>query len=223
MNGISLKRSFNRWDRRTDLKGAIFKNHIVESKHNAFATRDETGNINGSGGLLQEQIYTIVKILNLSISTTVSDGSVRWMRNGSWTGLYGLLQSREVDILSTGELWMFTPLYQFQIRNSFLSFCPNPTLITLTLMGAIQPKNTLDTWAYIKVFGVPQWTVYLTLLVVFVTAITVSEACLEPKKTEPHFSHFLSNIAMSYLFTIQQGSHSNINRATRLLSSQLQC
>ena len=85
-------------------------------------------------------------------------------------------------------------------------------------MGGIQTKNTLDTWAYIKVFGVSQWTVHLTLLVVLVTALTVSETCLEPKKTESHFSHLVSNIAMSYLFSLQQGSHSNINHATRLLS-----
>ena len=199
------------------MKGATFKNNIVGNSWSAFATRDETGNINGSGGFLQEQIYTIVKRLNLTMSTTVSEGLFRWMRNGSITGHTGLLQRREVDISSSGELWMFNGILSVML-NSYISYCPNPQQTTITLMGAIQTKNTLDTWAYIKVFGVPQWTVYLTLLVVFVTAITVSEACLEPKKTESHFSHFLSNIAMSYLFTIQQGSHSNINRATRLLS-----
>ena len=66
-NGISLLASMNRWDRRTDLKGAPFINSVVEYRPNVAFIRDEYGNITGTEGIYQEQLFYITDKLNLTI------------------------------------------------------------------------------------------------------------------------------------------------------------
>ena len=49
-NGFEFERSLNRWERRTDLRGAKFFNGFGINGDWANVTRDETGNITGSKG-----------------------------------------------------------------------------------------------------------------------------------------------------------------------------
>ena len=52
--GINLQASMNRWDRRTDLKGATFRNCLLENGHLTYFIKDESGNISGSKGYFQD-------------------------------------------------------------------------------------------------------------------------------------------------------------------------
>ena len=69
MNGFEFERSHNRWERRTDLKGAKFFNCFGFNRKWAEVTRDEKGNINGSKGYYQEILFLVIKRLNLTIIT----------------------------------------------------------------------------------------------------------------------------------------------------------
>ena len=71
-----------------------------------------------------------------------------------------------------------------------------------TYGGAIPTDQTLNTWAYVQVFGILQWTIFFTVLVVLATALTMAEACIKRSENDSHLTHFLSNIAKSFLFCL---------------------
>ena len=91
MNGFKFERGLNRWERRTDLKGAKFYNCFGFNRRWAEVIRDESGMITGSQGYFQDILFLVVKGLNLSIITMepYKDNKNTLFENGSWDGVVG--------------------------------------------------------------------------------------------------------------------------------------
>ena len=68
-NGMRLKKSLNRWERRTDLMGAEFVNAQWHNKGWAELIYDDNGTIVGSWGIFQEMLFYMTDQLNLTMVT----------------------------------------------------------------------------------------------------------------------------------------------------------
>ena len=70
VHGIRLQNYKNRWDRRTDLKGAELVNSLASYGRSwSELVRDTDGNVVGSKGELQNILFYITNRLNLTIKT----------------------------------------------------------------------------------------------------------------------------------------------------------
>ena len=221
-NGINLNGSISRWDRRTDLRGATFRNFMSNWADNGWLTnmtRDHSGKVIGFEGFNQDILIAIVERLNLTMSFITNNEPWQWFDNGSFTSDYGLLQRGDIDVDSSGNIWV-RDLSYFALMRGVFNFLPMDVYRdTITLYGPIATGRTLDTWAYIEVFGALQWGTFFAILVTLTTALTIAEACFKPDENDSHLLHFLSNIAMSLLFFLQGGSHSTVKgQTTQLLS-----
>ena len=213
-DGMMLIKSMNRWDRRTDLRGATFINSLVINDYWAIITKDMHGNINGSKGWFQDKLYYITDNLNLTIEIKLSDKrDFKLLKNGSGTGLFGLLQQKEVDVISSG-LGINLP------RSNFFDF-PIPTYRTsVTLIAALPRGVSLNMWVYVKVFGIYQWMIFSVLLVIIAICLSFMSALNEDQSgrefgTKRGFyktyqlNSVISALSMVYLYTLQMGSHTN--------------
>ena len=68
-NGILLKKSLNRWERRTDLMGAEFVNALWNNGKGASFIYNDNGTIVGSTGYFQEMLFYMTDQLNLTMVT----------------------------------------------------------------------------------------------------------------------------------------------------------
>lgn len=219
-NGIILKMSISRWDRRTDLKRAIFRNclHVENNGWLNYMIRNKNGKFIGVSGFTTEILISFIKRLNLILTTRVTTKPVELLANGTYTGWYGMLQRGWIDVDSTAIRWVHTG-NQNNEKHIYNYLPMDIYRITITLYGPITYENTLDMWAYVEVFGTLEWTIFFVMLLVLATALTIAEACFKPSENDLHLGHFLSNIAMALLFCLQGGSHSTIKGlATKLLS-----
>ena len=66
-------------------------------------------------------------------------------------------------------------------------------------------------WVYVGVFGLVQWSVFVCLLLA--TIVSFAAVCTSRYgNTEMSFSgHVSSGVAMVYLFTLQLGTHPNLD------------
>ena len=98
----------------------------------------------------------------------------------------------------------------------------------LTLIAAIPKGTSINFWVYIRVFGITQWIIFMSLLLLGVSAISfiialtsdVSGREFGTKKSankEYKLNSISSGFALAYLYTIQMGSHTK----SRQLSSRL--
>ena len=220
-NGIVLQKSLNRWDRRTDLKGTTFVNCFASNPGFADFVRDENDNIMGSTGSFQEMLYYITGNLNLTFKIVEAPWEFELLENGSWTGEMGLLQRKEVDVVSS-------VLGITLQRSNFVDY-PFPTdYHPLTLHAAIPKGSAPNMWVFLRVFGPYQWMVFVALLVLlvvglhFITLLSPDKAGKEfgtkrGASKNYHLNSALSEFALVCLYTIQMGSHTN----SKLLASRL--
>ena len=69
-------------------------------------------------------------------------------------------------------------------------------------------------WVYVGVFGVLQWVIFLSLLVVII-AIFGAACFSRNRNVDGTFSdHFISGFGMVYMFTLQMGSYLNTESPT---------
>ena len=204
--GIMLNHSKNRWDRRTDLEGAIFVNSVMNNGLWAKVNKDGNGNIFGSSGYFQDKLFCITDRLNLTLHTKeIPKEEWKLLENGSWTGGIGLLQRKEVDICSVG-------LGVTVKRNSVIDY-PIATLRDKITLIASRPKGTtVNMWVYIEVFGAIQWAIFAALLVTFIMIMTIFSISSHEEEGLPRMNFALSTIGTAYLLTIQQGNHCNVNQ-----------
>ena len=211
--GVTLQQSMNRWDRRIDLKGATFKNCLAENGNWAEFIKDKDGNITGSKGYFQDMLFYITDRLNLTFATVEAQWNVDLLENGSWTGIIGMIQRKEIDVISSG----------LGINSQYSSVIDLPIATDrqpVTLIAA-RPKGTaLSMWAYVRVFGVYQWIIFTMMLMLLGIALTLPHIF---SKVDTHIAFgtkrganmdnqlnsVYSNFALVFLYAIQMGSHTN--------------
>ena len=214
--GINLRASMNRWDRRSDLRGATFRNCLFTTGDWAELIRDEDENVIGSKGYFQDMLFYITEKLNLTIETVEAMEKYSYLlENGSWTGPMGLLQRKEVDVLSIAM--------GIDGRSYFIDF-PLATYRQPVTLDSVIPKGAApNMWVYVEVFGVHQWVIVIVLLVslgsvlsmVPVVNILGTEGKFGTKrgaKKEYQMNSLLSCFVLVYLYAIQMGSHTNSSK-----------
>ena len=209
-NGMVLRKRMNRWDRRTDLKGAIFVNGVSENPGWCDFIRDTNGNLIGTEGWYQEMLFYITDQLNLKVEPFVNPWGSKLLENGSWTGAVGNLQFGKVDTISSG--------LGITLQRSYAINYPIATNRSpLTFIAAIPKGSTPNMWVYVGVFGIYQWMIFLIALLLVATALSLMEILSEDQSdrefgTERESQKNLldssaSALAMVCLYTLQMGSH----------------
>lgn len=225
-NGITFLKGLNRWDRRMDLNGATLNNCATEFAWASGLIKDKSGSIIGSKGYYPEKLFIITDGLNLIVETVECPWNSELLKNGSWIGDIGLLQRREVDVLSTG--------IAINLQRSHYIDYPLPTYRgPLTLIAAIPKGSSPDMWVYVDVFGVYQWIIFISLLVFTVMGLSLFNYVTGDKNgmkfgskrgtsKDYKLSSPYSGFALACLFTIQMGSHINSKQfVPRLLTLTL--
>ena len=203
-NGITLKDTLNRWDRRTDLFGAYFINALTNNGNSAYFTEDTNGNTGcpalhlNSGifgkGTNQDILSYIMKKLNLTCLAIPHDRVNIMADNGSWTGGIGLLQRMKADIVTSG-------LGLSIDRASVIDYLM-PTATGIETLIALKVKGTSPKiWVYLQVFGPLQWFIYMALLfaiIIFYSYLKIFKGQNKSPKRKVHC--ILSAIGMTYLY-----------------------
>lgn len=223
-NGIRFKMSMNRWKRRTDLKGAMFVNGLAFNGIWAEVIKDDKDNIVGSKGFMQDKLFCVTDGLNLTIQTVEYDyrkGRKR-LENGTWAGPFGMLQRKELDVDSVG-ISLNTE------RLEIIDFPIQTHTIPMTFI-ARRPEGTApNMWVYVRVFGVPQWSIFLASLTLLAIGLSLTDVISKAESIESlgmqgekndkyFFNSFLSMISLVYLYTIQMGEHISTRVATGILT-----
>ena len=88
--GMIIQNYKDRWDRRTDLRGAEIVNSLNTYGPWSVLLKDGDGKVVGSMGEMQELIFCITERLNINIKT-IEMPREPWkeLENGSWTGIIG--------------------------------------------------------------------------------------------------------------------------------------
>ena len=227
-SGIRLLNSISRWERRTDLKGASLVNSFWTNEGWSDFIKDNDGNIVGSRGYIQDLLFYITDSLNLTIKTIEYPQPSNLLENGSWTAGRGLLQRKEIDVMSQGSV--ISPSGRFACFGEFVE-CPIATMQLPTVLVASSPNGTaLNVWAYVQVFGITHWIIFLAFLVSMVMGLSIISFFFEddPGKTfgtkrgnqhQYQLSSLGSAIALVYLYLIQMGSHTSTKQnAIRVLT-----
>ena len=199
--GMKLHNYKNRWDRRTDLKGAEIINSLNTYGPWSILLKDSDGNVVGSMGELQELIFCITERLNLTIKT-IEMPREAWkkLENGSWTGGVGVLQRKEADICSNGMGIVYDR--SFDIDFPIAAIYDPITLFAMKPTG-IAPNM----WVYVRVFGVLQWAIYVLLLIAFALVMTMMMLGLREEWQDRQMKYLPTALGTSFLFTIQMGEH----------------
>ena len=222
-NGVRFQISMNRWKRRTDLKGAIFVNGIYSKDIWALPVRDQKGNIIGSQGFMQDKLFYVIDGLNLKIKTVEYENKRKLLENGTWEGPFGMIQRKEIDADSVGVGMNIE-------RLAIIDFPMQTHQIPFVLIARVPEGTALNMWAYISVFGVPQWSIFLATLTLLAIGLSVINSISKDEtitsfgvkrgaKSKYILSSLLSNISLVYLYTLQMGSHTSSQQAaTRIIT-----
>ena len=218
--GVTLQSSMNRWERRTDLGGALLINGVPDRK-----LIKVNGTIIGSEGYFQDKLFYITDRLNLTVKTVESPyegGSM--LANGSWSGCFGMLQRGEIDVDSYGR----------GIRNNPMVDYLSPAYRVPRVMIANRPEGAApNMWVYLRIFGLTQWSIYVASLVLiaiglfFINIVNSETTSISFGSKRGHQHQYelytpISYISLVYLYTIQMGSHTTANQAAaRIISLTL--
>ena len=212
--GMRLHNYKNRWDRRTDLRGAEMVNSLNTLGPWSILLKDVDGNVIGSVGQLQDMIFYITERVNLTIKTVELNLFESWemSENGSWGGGVGVLQRKEADVCSFGMGVLLD-------RALVIDF-PFPVINDPTTLFALKPTGIApNMWVYVRVFGVIQWAIYLLLLMVFATVMTMILMWRREKWQDSQMKYVPTALGTSFLFTIQMGEHPDTKYlGTRILT-----
>lgn len=211
-DGFSFKSQKNRWKRRTDLKGATFINGLLDYGTWAELIKDDAGNVIGSSGYFQDMLFYIIQHLNLKVEhREIPNEKLEKLENGSWTGDIGVLQRKEADVCSAG--------IGIKIERSSAIEYPMPTYRdTVTLIAANSQGTAINMWAYLEVFGVTQWCIFIALLFSFVAIDTIFYNLSQQNPHSPHISSAITATITAFLFTIQLGENNVKNLGKRMLT-----
>ena len=216
LNGFHFVRAKSRWDRRRNLNGAPLVYCIYGPMDRVMELiKDDQGNFIGSTGFWPAILHLVADNLNVTTKTKlILPVSWQKLKNGTWMGAMGLLQSKKVDAVVRVTINLE--------RTSVVDFPIPVRREAITLMSAIPRGNTRNMWGYVRVFGVAQWTIFLALLMTlgFGLYATTSVNTLRRENTESSsMKYALSDFSTALLFVLQMGEHTSVNKlATRLIS-----
>ena len=169
-SGIKLQMSMNRWERRTDLKGAIFVNGLFSKGNWAGMIKDDNGTIIGTTGYYQEMLLYILSGLNVNLKYREYPKKLnkerKLLANGTWQGPFGMMQRGEIDVDAIG-IGINLP------RTSLFDY-PIPLHRSVSTLVAGRPEGIApNMWVYVRVFGVSQWSVFLALSIIMVITLSL--------------------------------------------------
>ena len=218
--GVTLQSSMNRWERRTDLGGALLINGVKGRK-----LIEVNGTIIGSEGYFQDKLFYMTDRLNLTMKTVQSPNEAGYiLANGSWTGCIGMLQKGQIDVESSGR----------GIQNNPVVDYPSPAYRVPRVMITNRPEGAApNMWVYLRVFGLTQWSIYLASLVLIAIGLfsinivnrettSISFGSKRGYRDQYELNAPPSYVALVYLYTIQMGSHTTADKtAARIVSLTL--
>ena len=212
--GMRLHNYKNRWDRRTDLRGAEIVNSLRTTGPWSILLRDADGNVVGSRGQLQDLMFYMAERVNLSIKAIeeIYDGQWKMSENGSWRGGVGVLQRKEADVCSFG-------MGILHDRALVIDF-PLAVIYDPATLFALKPSGiAANMWVYVTVFRVIQWAIFLLLLIAFATVMTMILIWRSEQWHDSHINLVPTALGTSFLFTIQMEELLDTkNFATRILT-----
>ena len=209
--GLELHASRYRWNRRTDLNGAVIVNTLTFYNNYANSLYDSQGKVIGSEGLTPARLYEVAERLNLTIETVLvfDDQFGTRLENGTWTGCVGMLVRNHADACTAGLAWT-------AIRNTAIDFSDLMTIPNgrYTLIGQVSRERVLDMWVYFRVFGLAQWGVFIGFLLTALLGFLLASFLTD--HTESSFmERATSGISMVLLYTIQLGNQPEGDSAAR--------
>ena len=216
VTGVDFLHSKNRWDRRTDLSGVTIVNGLYENDEWADFIYDNENNVVGSTGWLQDWLFYIRDRLGFTILTKRSPQKElggKPLENGSWTGCVGMLQRKEIDVCSAG-LGMNLP------RTQVIGFTMPPYRLSQTLIGPVLKGTSPNMWVYLRVFGVVEWFLFLSLVIALAASTLAFNGIIRQWANDHDTER--SVLASVYLYTLQMGTHPrDKHSAIRFLSITL--
>ena len=229
MNGIRLHRPLGRWDRRRDLKKTELVNSLTQSGSYVWLSWDyncslpedfdlvgDHCNITNSHGYYQEKLFYITDGLNLTIRIVEAPWWEELLQeDGTWGGEIGQLERKETDVFSRG-------LFLKEERKTVVDFTL-PIDHSYRVLAAGIPKGRAPSmWAYVNVFGVVQWIIFLASLMGIVVLMSIMRTISKEIDESSWTKNALTASVMACMFAIQGGEHPNDRHfGTRLLSVTL--
>ena len=180
-------------------------------------TYDDDKKINGSKGSMQDELFYMTTRLNLTVITKPCKFGNKLYKNGSWDGGIGLLQRQEADIVS----YLLGVNLQ---RAQYVDF-PIPTRLQTIGLIAAKSRGYVSVWLFFRVFGVLEWALFFSLLILFIAIYTMSHLMITNSSEMPlgeddesTVNIMLAGLANSFLFTLQLGEHNDsATRSLRIL------
>lgn len=188
--GVKLEMRMNRWERRTDLMGAVFINSLWTNGDGAAFKYDDNGTIVGSWGIFQEMLFYMTDRLNV---TMITKDAHKEDINGTVLGCNLMLEINLTDVCSGGWPMVGLPGESIPIHR-----------IAHTLIAGVPTGNAPDAWVYLEVFGLPQWIIFFSLLLVTSLAMKLTIAL---SKDIIDDNSGIVGLPTIYQFAIQGGSH----------------
>ena len=135
------------WERRSNLEGMSISVATVASPPMQILHYDTTGeSITGGGGLFLEPMNILAIKLNFSVNLmTPNDG--KWgvlTKNGSWTGIMGMLDRQEADIAAAD-------LGATEARWRVLPFSRTIAHEVVTLISPSNGETEANPWIYLEI------------------------------------------------------------------------
>ena len=208
-SGVQLERKINRWDRRRDLMGAKFVNtlkynddygyFIYNNSNGEIFLQNESrccnGTVIGLGGTYQDIVFYMTERLNLTVETR---NEIRCQY---------LLIDQKTDVCSN----LFLSTSWEEDRAVLITSPP----VSFTLLAGVFTENTVEGWVYLEVFGLPQWLVFFSSLVILTIMMKLSGVFVDGNMVP----NIVEEFGRTYLFMLQQGSHENNKHLSKRIIS----
>ena len=130
-----------------------------------------------------------------------------------------VLQRQEADVVS----YLLGVNLQ---RAQYVDFPIATRLQTISLI-ATRPRGVPSIWLFIRVYGVLEWALFFSLLIVFIAFYTMSHLVImhsgeTASDDESTMNIVLAGLANSFLFALQHGEHNDsATRSLRILTLTL--
>ena len=224
-HGITLENGLNRWERRVDLNGATLVNGLFSTNW-AQLVKTAAGTVVDSNGFFPDMLFYVTDRLNMTTQTFElpnPKATKETLKNGTWSGAFGFLQRKEIDVDVCGRGIS-------SVRSSSFDF-PLPMIRNPRILIAGRPSGTApNMWVYVRVFGILQWSLFLAALCILLIGLTLINVLNDERPemsygiesgSRPQYQEtFWPGVALLYQFTLQMGSHPDSTKplATRLLT-----
>ena len=188
--GLELRKTMNRWERRTDLMGAVFINSLWATMDDgsddgwANFNYDDNGTIIGSRGIFQEMLFYMTDRVNVTIITKDA--------NKLAGRCPAMLEFNLTDVCSGGVPITGQPGESIPVHRQ-----------AQTLLAGVPKGSPPDAWVYLEVFGLPQWVGFFSLLLI--TSLAMKLTIAFSKDTIDNGA--IVGLPTIYQYTIQGGSH----------------